>query len=204
MLKKRVVDVAVNEVNEKTDISVDYELERYGRRVTHIKFNMSTKTESLPSKEKQSKIRESLSKFGVKEEKIKHLLDHHDEQYLRANIKIVEEKVKTGKIRNVTAYLLKAFADDFRPLETEYDRNLKARVIANNKITKEKAKKDKEQQQLKNEFYNNRKLKLEELLNTFPKTKLEEEKNEFITEFTSSEVMMKLYKSKGFDNPIVQ
>ena len=73
------MDVAIKEVNDKTEILVDYELERYGRKETHIKFNMSAKTESLPSKEKQSKIRESLSKFGVKENKIKHLLDHHDE-----------------------------------------------------------------------------------------------------------------------------
>lgn len=40
LMKKRVLDVAVNEINEKTDMTVSYEVERYGRKITHIHFKM--------------------------------------------------------------------------------------------------------------------------------------------------------------------
>ncbi len=46
-------------------------------------------------------------------------MKERDEDYLRANIKIVEDQFKKGKINNVTAYLLKAFQDDYSIQETE-------------------------------------------------------------------------------------
>lgn len=41
MLKKRIIDTAVDEINEKTDLKVVYDLENEGRKITAIVFRVS-------------------------------------------------------------------------------------------------------------------------------------------------------------------
>ena len=43
-LKKRVLDVAINEINEKTDINVTYYQNKKGRVITSFKFSVNEKT----------------------------------------------------------------------------------------------------------------------------------------------------------------
>ncbi len=69
---------------------------------------------------------------------IQTLLKERDEQYLLANIAIVEEQMKTGKVSNPTGYLLKAFQNDYRPVETEYAKQ--QQVALENKKTEQKEK----------------------------------------------------------------
>ncbi len=61
--------------------------------------------------------------MGISASKAKELMGKHDEDYILANIRVIEEELKNGKeIRNVPAYLMKAFEVDFRPVETEFDK----------------------------------------------------------------------------------
>ena len=101
MLRKRVLDTAVTEINEKTDITVSYELEKQGRKVMAILLKVEAKKESPAHLASQSTVHEKLSQFGLKEVKIQELVEKHDEEYLRANIAIVEEGVRKGNIVNV-------------------------------------------------------------------------------------------------------
>ncbi len=48
MLRKRVLDNAVQEINEKTDIVATYELIKYGRNETTIAFKMQPKDQFSP------------------------------------------------------------------------------------------------------------------------------------------------------------
>ncbi|MEL6944697.1 MAG: replication initiation protein [Bacteroidota bacterium] len=41
MFKKRVLDRAVEEINEKTDVTIQYKLERIGRKVVAVIFSVS-------------------------------------------------------------------------------------------------------------------------------------------------------------------
>ena len=41
--KKRVLDLAINEINEKTDLTVSYTQEKRGRTITGFKFTVRTK-----------------------------------------------------------------------------------------------------------------------------------------------------------------
>ena len=41
--KKRVLDLAVNEINEKTDLTVSYTQEKKGRLIHGFKFTVRTK-----------------------------------------------------------------------------------------------------------------------------------------------------------------
>jgi plasmid replication initiation protein len=57
-LKRRVINVAVNEINSSDNISftISYELIKTGRKTTHIKFTIHKKEEILQLKDKQKKF----------------------------------------------------------------------------------------------------------------------------------------------------
>lgn len=77
-LRKRVIDVAINEINEKTSVAVEIEYERKGRKIIGFNFFFSDKkkaapistSKSLPLNElsfSQVKAYNILVKYGVKE-----------------------------------------------------------------------------------------------------------------------------------------
>jgi plasmid replication initiation protein len=43
MLKKRLIDIPVQEINEKTDLLISYHLEKFGRVAEAIIFEMTQK-----------------------------------------------------------------------------------------------------------------------------------------------------------------
>lgn len=51
-LKKRVFDVAVDQINEHTDITTSYTQRKTGRNVTHLIFAIALKTDATPKKPK--------------------------------------------------------------------------------------------------------------------------------------------------------
>ncbi len=67
MFKKYVIDVAVNEINDRENISftISYELEKKGQKITHIKFTTHKKEEVLQLKDRQKKF------YGWKKEIVK-------------------------------------------------------------------------------------------------------------------------------------
>jgi len=58
MLRKRVIDMAVDEINSSENISfhISYELEKSGKKITHIKFTTHKKEEVLQLKDRQKKF----------------------------------------------------------------------------------------------------------------------------------------------------
>ncbi len=62
MLRKRVLDCAVNEINEKTDIQLEYVLERRGRKIVAITLLVKSK-EQAHSLDKTFEIEKKLNSF---------------------------------------------------------------------------------------------------------------------------------------------
>lgn len=123
MLKKRIIDVAVAEINTKTDLKVVYDLENEGRKIVAIVFRVSGLLKHESDEKINQEIMQRLHAMGIRESTAKELLEKHDEDYILANISYVEEELASGKeIRNVPAYLMKAFEVDFRPVETEHEK----------------------------------------------------------------------------------
>ena len=89
-------------------------MEKVGRATTAILFTMNLKTVGSKDENLITSIKEKLKFYGVNNDSIEELIVKHDEQYLLANLKIVEEQLQKGEIQNVTGYLLKAFQTDFR------------------------------------------------------------------------------------------
>ena len=54
--KKRVVDTAVDQINECSPLSVTYEQKKTGRKVTHILFSFKEKTKNINYQNEQDKV----------------------------------------------------------------------------------------------------------------------------------------------------
>ena len=78
MLRKRVIDVAINEINESENISfkISYEFEKNGKKITHIKFTIHKKEEVLQLKDRQKKF------YAWK----KHIVEKYKEQTICNNL----------------------------------------------------------------------------------------------------------------------
>lgn len=120
MFKRRVLEVAVQEVNKKTDMGVAYEIMKSGRHILAIRFKMKRKKKALAE---NKFLMERLKVFGIQEKQITAIFQKHDEAYILGNIEAVQKKLdEGGEIKNVAAYLMSAFEKDYRIQETEHSK----------------------------------------------------------------------------------
>lgn len=196
MLRKRVLDTAVKEINEKTDILIDYELVKEGRRIASIVFYVSAKDEKKKPLKKLDAIREKLKEFNIKEEKIEELIETHEEQFLWANIAVVEEQVKKRKISNVTGYLLKAFQNDYRPQETPYEKKLRKEKKHQAEEEEKKQLKNQQLKQQRTDFEEWKKQLIQSKLETLEQAEVEHLKCSFIDEMLRNDLFAKVYEGK--------
>lgn len=127
---------------------------------------------------------------------IAELLKKHDEDYILANIRVVEEEIEKGKeIHSIPAYLMKAFEVDFRP-----EKQLR-------KVREEEEKRKKEQEEvlqhrqveeknLHNQYEQEKNIALETLLKELNEESLKTLKEEFITTVNNNALFSKILESK--------
>jgi len=135
-LRERVLDPAVNEINQSENINflVSYDLKKSGKAYTHIKFHIKPKPAKLKLHQ-QAKVIE----IGIKENKeIKELLDMipseyrrkekvvslilesvevKGKEYTKAQIEYTVSKFNSGKVKDFVAYLKQAIEKDYASFE---------------------------------------------------------------------------------------
>jgi plasmid replication initiation protein len=196
MVKKRVLEVAIQEINEKTDLLVGYELENEGRKIAAIVFMIQSKDSVELLDDTQEVIWQKLKEFGIKEKQIKELLQKHDEQYLRANIAVVEEHAKTKDISNITGYLLKAISDDFRPRISAFKHQQKEKKNGKIEESQEEIEKKALLLKTKRNFEEQRSVALEKVLAEKNEAEITSLKDQFIAEKSHSSIMKSLIENK--------
>ena len=127
--ERRVLKVAVKEINEYTDINIDYKKNRNGRRVTHIEFSIQPstvdkQTEILERLYDDKEYKQLVENMNLSDKKISRkqifelyeiackktdYLDVNVYNYVKFNVAYVEKK----KPINYFAYLKKALEGDF-------------------------------------------------------------------------------------------
>lgn len=147
-------------------------------------FNKITKEEI------NSEITQKLKDFGIKDSQIKQVLKKHDDDYIWANIVVIEEQLNKGKeIRNIPAYLMKAFEVDFRPTEPK--------IIAKQKLLRAEEGKEKlKLAVLKANYTQERNAKLKAVISKFSKEKLSDLREEFEQQILETNFHSDIYKSK--------
>ena len=204
MLRKRVLDKAVDEINGKTDLFVAYDLEKVGRKTLAVLFKVKKRNQSLLPDNTQGAIEEKLKGFGIKTSLIKKLIKRHKGDYLWANIAIVEEQMAQGNVRNPTAYLLKAFQENFIPEETEYSKRQKKEAEKKKAQQQERENKIKAEKEKRKAFQTWKAKEVKRRLNDLSSSELENLFQEYIGSILDHPIFSKMYEAKGFENPIIQ
>lgn len=132
------------------------------------------------------------------------MIKNHDEQYLQANIAIVEEQAAKGKINNIAAYLLKSFQDDYRQEETEYSKQQKKSKAEIEKAKVEQTAAEQAREERRKQFLEERKTKLNAVKEKLTDIEIIELKAEFETEMMQTDFFSQIYKTKGFEHGVIQ
>jgi dihydrodipicolinate reductase len=129
--KKDVLERAKNEINEKTDLLIDYQEIKEARKITAISFtirtnpnfgktdfekNQSAKLENL-SKEYRSELAliESLVEYGFSKIISKRLLKNSGETVVADALKAVNLQIERGNVKNPKAMLQTAIKEQWHP-----------------------------------------------------------------------------------------
>jgi plasmid replication initiation protein len=123
--KKWVIDVAIRQINEFSDLTASYTQRKTGRNVTHLIFTFAFKTGQSPKDDQATPVSQAKSVKTHNPELLQRLRDHgigtrlaatwiqHNESRVLAAIDYVESRVKQGHIKGATAgYLRTVFEDD--------------------------------------------------------------------------------------------
>ncbi len=107
-------------------------------------------------------------------------MQNHDTDYLLTNIAVIEEQINKGKkIKNITAYLAKAFVVDFRKTETGYVRKQKKKQEEKKEIALQKEQEAEALEQLKKTYQQERREKINTILEELSTNEKDTLKSEF-------------------------
>jgi len=140
-LKKDVLERAKNEINQKTDIFIDYEEVKTSRKITSINFTikhnpdygltefekMQHEKAAIIRKELRSKnaLIEKIMEYGFSWQTARKFLETDEEQTIENALKSVEIEVRKGIVKNAKAMLKVAIKEKWRP-DVYKDRKKKA------------------------------------------------------------------------------
>ncbi|MDZ7706256.1 MAG: replication initiation protein [Trueperaceae bacterium] len=147
--RKRVLDKAQQDLDEKTPLSFTYEVEKQGVKVVGLVFTVKANQKAvelgltLPDrlnvselppvaeKKREDKARNNillrLVALGVREAQAETLANSYDLDYIAENLDVVEEKQRRGGIKHVVSYVYKSLAQDYRDQEPEIARAARER-----------------------------------------------------------------------------
>lgn len=126
--KRRVLDKAIEEVNSYSDLVIESDFVREGRRVVKVRFKLkerakktrlggNKKTKQLNGESDQDHLKmKLLETFCLSEEQVEQLLTEYDSQFIQDKIAIIEEtkQFQEGKIKNLPGYLLSAVKNNYQ------------------------------------------------------------------------------------------
>lgn len=132
--KSKVLTPGIAEINEKTDLTIDYILERSGRFYTHISFSIKEKYEKLSPVESSAFL--LLKSKGMSQKTAAKFAQALNKETIVNSIEILENAIKKGSVKNSVAYLTKILANNIeneietkiifeksKPLVPELDKN---------------------------------------------------------------------------------
>ena len=122
--EKYLLLIAQREINEKSDIHIEFERIKPFRKIEGIKFiitkNKAYELRNNPSKQVQEVKRKpaviiTLKEFGLSTRVINQLLKENTEQVIQDAINAVDLQLAKGKVRNSKAMLMTAIKEQWHP-----------------------------------------------------------------------------------------
>ncbi len=135
-LRLYVVDPALKEINEKTDLYIYYDLIKEGRRFTGFDFKISASKPTVTlannreeQDEETKRLFKRLIRLGIKVESARNLIAKYSDDRISWHITEYEKKRKSGNKNNVqVGWLIKGIKTDYRPQQTLFDKEHQNKV----------------------------------------------------------------------------
>lgn len=205
--KKRVVDIAVNEVNAISTITIIPEVERINQKVTKIRFKLvsgkiidTSESEHLLSDDLKAVLEKT---FGLSQEMILEIRSKYDADYINEKIELIikSDNFTSGKIRGLAGYLLEALKKDYKPTNSS-----KVVVAELKKIKEQEEKEKKSKEESRAKRYG---LYVTKKINDYVGKLTTAEQGELNSQFEvyikdQPGIFQKWYQTKGFDHPAVK
>lgn len=151
--KRRVINIAIKEVNGISPISAHPEIERVNQRAVKIRFKLSKNNQSLPHvlpilNSDKGRLMDTLSEiFGLSTEISTEICVQYGEKCVLDKIEMIlhSEAFKGGKIKNLAGYLIKALKENYTPSKSskiiidKQRRNREEEKNEKNKLEKKRA-----------------------------------------------------------------
>lgn len=122
----RVLRPSVLSINENTDIKVEYEEIKTGRKVTGIGFYINSQKVDRSeknlilevlggaiSKAVDGETLKRLQEYGLSKKQAEEIMIEHNGEYVIENLDEIDKRRKTQDIKNIGAYTIAAIKDDY-------------------------------------------------------------------------------------------
>lgn len=206
--KKRVIDIAVAEINAISPVLVTPEVERVNQKVTQIRFKLKNRVgeqaASVLSGTVNAELKDILSKtFGLSDAIIAEVISQYEEAYIREKLEVIIQSPAflSGKIRGLAGYFINALKKDYQPSKSSkavVDSLKKAQEVE----AQEKQKKEESRAERYNKYISNR---VEAYLASLDAKQHEALIDQFeIHMRDQSNVFQRWYRQSGFEHAAVK
>lgn len=187
--KRKVLNIAEREINEKTDITISFEEVKTSRKVTSIKFLIEKKEKQVKqietSETKEKKYSEEVESLFCAIKKIEQVeclkdliktaLKSYNFEYIKSNILYTNKNAKT----NYNAYLQQAIENDYAKIDREKEEQKQKIQSENEKLKQDEVEKEEQNKQ-----------EIKELIECLTEQEKEKHYNEYLSDkYTLKEVV---------------
>ncbi|MDP3562436.1 MAG: replication initiation protein [Legionellaceae bacterium] len=210
-LKRRVITIAMKEVNQYADFDVEGEYEKKGRTITAVKFLIKNKQGDIEISLPQVEVADDADKlagklksyFGLKQLDIDKYIKKYGREYIDEKINTIldSDSFKKGLIKSMAGYLKTALSEDFQVGVSSKAIVEKQRRDRESKLSNQRAQEEKLGQLRKAyEYYLSKEIK--KLIPKLTKTIKQEIFTEF-EQYLGSGVYLALFQKEGLENVLV-
>lgn len=134
--KRRVLDIAINEVNSYSSINISPDIKRLNNKVVSIRFKLELKKESVLQQinkvSQDGTLLNTLKEdFGLSSKIIEELFLQYEYDYIQEKVSFIlnSESFRLGKIRELSGYLIEALRNDYKnkPSKVLLEKNRRAK-----------------------------------------------------------------------------
>ena len=131
--KRRVLDKAIDEVNMYSDLLIEADYVREGRKVARVRFKLKDRAKrqrlglhgKKPEKGAVDELGQLktnlLEQFGLSSAQLKQVLAEYELKFIQDKVKLIEASrpYKQGKVQNLAAYLISALKNDYQTVKAK-------------------------------------------------------------------------------------
>ena len=131
--KRRVLDKAVDEVNSHSDLVIEDDYGKEGRKVVKVRFKLKERAKKTRLGNKALSVKKTvpanqpevagqlMEDFGLALEQVEQLLATYDQAFVEEKVAMIKasKPYQQGKIENISAYLISAVKNDYKISKTK-------------------------------------------------------------------------------------